>query len=52
MITEKVAHVADDGRVNGLEEHLRGTAELAALFAGEFGCEEWGRNQRKRGMIQ
>jgi len=24
------------------EEHLRGTAELAALFAAEFGCSEWG----------
>jgi len=25
-----------------LEEHLKGTAELAALFAAEFGCGEWG----------
>jgi CRISPR-associated endonuclease/helicase Cas3 len=25
------------------EEHLRGTAELAASFAAEFGCWEWGR---------
>ncbi len=23
------------------EEHLRGTVELAASFAAEFGCEEW-----------
>lgn len=26
-----------------LEEHLKGTAELAASFAGEFGCSECGR---------
>jgi CRISPR-associated endonuclease/helicase Cas3 len=26
-----------------LEEHLKGTAELAASFAAEFGCGEWGR---------
>ncbi|TRZ92223.1 MAG: hypothetical protein D4R88_00750 [Methanosarcinales archaeon] len=25
-----------------LEEHLKGTAELAASFAAEFGCGEWG----------
>lgn len=25
-----------------LEEHLKGTAELAAKFADEFGCSEWG----------
>ena len=25
-----------------LEEHLKGTAELARLFASEFGCGEWG----------
>ena len=25
-----------------LEDHLRGTAKLAAQFAAEFGCEEWG----------
>ena len=25
------------------EEHLKGTAELAAFFASEFGCGEWGR---------
>ena len=38
-----IAHVAEDGRVHGLEEHLRGTAESAARFAAEFGCGEWGR---------
>ncbi|OGW07727.1 MAG: hypothetical protein A2W77_04710 [Nitrospinae bacterium RIFCSPLOWO2_12_39_16] len=26
-----------------LEEHLKGTAELAGSFAAEFGCGEWGR---------
>ncbi len=25
-----------------LEDHLKGTAKLAAEFAAEFGCEEWG----------
>ena len=25
-----------------LEDHLKGTAELARKFAGEFGCGEWG----------
>lgn len=38
-----IAHLADDGRVHGLNEHLSETAELAAAFAGEFGCAEWGR---------
>jgi hypothetical protein len=27
---EPIAHVAEDGRVHPLEEHLRGTAKLAA----------------------
>ncbi len=40
---EAIAHVAEDGRVHGLEEHLRGTAKLAAEFAAEFGCGQWGR---------
>ena len=26
---EPIAHVAEDGRVHGLSEHLRGTAKLA-----------------------
>ena len=29
MAERPVAHLAEDGRVHGLEEHLRGTAELA-----------------------
>jgi len=31
-----LAHVAEDGRVHPLAEHLNGTAERAAQFAGEF----------------
>lgn len=38
-----IAHVAEDGRVHGLEEHLRNTARMAGKFAAEFGCQEWGR---------
>jgi CRISPR-associated endonuclease/helicase Cas3 len=38
-----VAHLAEDGRQHGLEEHLRGTAERAGEFASAFGCAEWGR---------
>ena len=30
-----IAHVAEDGRVHGLEEHLRGTAELAWGLRGD-----------------
>lgn len=26
-----------------LDEHLKGTAKLAATFSAEFGCGEWGR---------
>jgi len=36
------AHVAEDGRVHLLDEHLRGTAERAAGFAAEFGSGGWG----------
>lgn len=27
---------------HSLDEHLKGTAELAKSFAAEFGCGEWG----------
>jgi len=37
-----LAHVAEDGRVHLLEEHLRGTAERAARFSSEFGAAGWG----------
>jgi len=43
MDTEFIAHVAEDGRVHGLETHLLDTAALAAKFAAHFGCAEWGR---------
>jgi CRISPR-associated endonuclease/helicase Cas3 len=39
---QPLAHVADDGRVHFLAEHLRGTAERAEHFAAEFGCAGWG----------
>ena len=38
-----VAHVAEDGRIHPLEEHLRETAWLAGEFAAVFGGGEWGR---------
>lgn len=38
-----IAHSAENGRTHPLGDHLRGTAALAAQFAAEFGCGEWGR---------
>jgi CRISPR-associated endonuclease Cas3-HD len=43
MVMEAIAHLTEDGRVHSLNDHLRGTARLAGLFAEEFGCGEWGR---------
>ena len=46
MAKEFYAHSIDGKPVDDwhrLEEHLKGTAELAASFAAEFGCGEWGR---------
>lgn len=43
---EFYAHSIDGKPVDDwhrLEEHLEGTAKLAAQFAAEFGCGEWGR---------
>lgn len=40
---EPIAHVADDGRIHLLQDHLSGTAERAAQFAAEFGAGGWGR---------
>ncbi len=37
-----LAHVAEDGRIHPLEEHLEGTARRASRFAAEFGCASWG----------
>lgn len=42
MTVRPVAHLAEDGRVHGLGEHLCGTAELASRFAAEFGGAGWG----------
>ncbi len=38
-----IAHASEDNRVHLLSDHLHGTAERAAQFAGEFGCAGWGR---------
>jgi CRISPR-associated endonuclease/helicase Cas3 len=43
MNSESIAHVAEDGRIHLLEEHLRETARRAGEFAAVFGCGEWGR---------
>ena len=37
-----IAYISDNGRIHRIEEHPKGTAELAASFAAEFGCGEWG----------
>jgi len=42
LITEPIAHVAEDGRLHELQDHLFGTAERAALFASAFGFRQWG----------
>lgn len=39
---QPLAHVAEDGRVHLLGDHLGGTAQKAAAFATEFGCSGWG----------
>ncbi len=40
---EPVAHKDDNGHHHSLNDHLTGTAKMAAEMAREFGCEEWGR---------
>lgn len=40
MADSYFAHISEDGRVHSLQEHLEGTAKLAAEFADEFGCGE------------
>lgn len=45
MPQEFCAHSAEGMPVSEwhrLNEHLKGTAELAGSFAAEFGCGEWG----------
>ncbi len=36
-----LAHLTED-REQTVKEHLMGTAKLAAEFAGQFGCSDWG----------
>ena len=43
MTSKPIAHVTQDGRLHELQDHLWGTAERAAIFASEFGFQEWGR---------
>ena len=40
---EYLAHIADDGRKQTVEDHLTGTARRSAAFAAEFGAEAFGR---------
>lgn len=42
-MSDYIAHIREDGTVQSVEEHLKGTAELAGKFAKEFGNEDWGR---------
>src|SRR3974390_3494178 len=39
---EPIAHIAEDGRIHLLADHLNETANLAAQFAAAFGASEWG----------
>ena len=39
---EFIAHIAEDGRTQTVEEHLRGTAKRAAKFAESFGAADAG----------
>ena len=39
-VLEYLAHIADDGRVQTVSEHLHGTGELAAGFAAPFGASD------------
>lgn len=38
-----LAHIAGDGRVQTVAEHLEGTARRSAAFAADFGSEDFGR---------
>lgn len=37
-----MAHSSDDGRFQGLIDHLHQTAALASKMAADFGCDKWG----------
>lgn len=39
---EFLAHIAEDGRRQSVEEHLTGTARRSAAFAAEFGAADFG----------
>lgn len=36
-----IAHVAEDGRIHALIEHLRAVGKFAGEFASVFGCSSW-----------
>lgn len=42
-LVKPIAHVAEDGSVHLLSDHLHGTARSATQFAAEFGGAGWGR---------
>lgn len=46
-----IAHVTDDGRTHGIDDHLRGTAELAARFAAQFSYGEKQKAVNLRGEL-
>lgn len=37
-----IAHISETGEIQTVQEHLRGTAERAEIFASEFGCGDAG----------
>ena len=37
-----IAHISDLGKKQSIEEHLKGTAERAQIFASDFDCGELG----------
>lgn len=39
---EYIAHIREDGKIQSVEEHLKGTAELAGKFAEKIGIGSWG----------
>lgn len=41
--SEFLAHIAQDGRTQTVEEHLNGTAKRSAAFAADFGAADFGR---------
>ena len=37
-----IGHTSEDGRMQLLLDHLKGTAEMCKKFSEEFGAGEWG----------